>query len=295
MDPRPTANNPMLDAITPVLLTFNEDVNIARTLEKLGWAKDIVVVDSGSTDETLTLLASQPQVRVFHREFDSHPAQWRYAMQETGICTPWVLRLDADYQLPDSLVAELACLNPEPDISAYVASFDYAVFSRKLTSSLYPPKPILLRQGRFSISDQGHTEGWVVNGRTANLNARIVHDDWKPMRQWVIAQTRYMTREHAKLQLTRAGLRDWLRMHPPLMPVTVFFYCLFGKRLLFNGKAGLLYSLQRTIAESILALFVLEAGLQRHSAGNRRAVPDLDPFQQSKSAAGQPSRGPQNG
>ena len=42
------------------------------------------------------------------------------------------------------------------------------------------------------------------------------------------------------------------------MPVAVFFYCLFVKGLLFNGTAGLLYTLQRTIAEGILALFILE-------------------------------------
>jgi hypothetical protein len=50
-------------------------------------------------------------------------------------------------------------------------------------------------------------------------------------------------------------------MHPPLMPVAVFFYCLFVKGLLFNGKAGLLYTLQRTIAEGILSLYILEKQL----------------------------------
>ena len=46
----------MLDTITPVILTYNEDANIARVLESLKWAKDIVVVDSYSTDETLNIL-----------------------------------------------------------------------------------------------------------------------------------------------------------------------------------------------------------------------------------------------
>jgi len=50
-------------------------------------------------------------------------------------------------------------------------------------------------------------------------------------------------------------------MRPPLMPLTVFFYCLIGKGLLFNGKAGLLYTLQRTIAEGILSLYILEKQL----------------------------------
>jgi hypothetical protein len=111
------------------------------------------------------------------------------------------------------------------------------------------------------VSDEGHTEGWVVNGATGRLQGRLTHDDWKSMRDWTLAQARYMTRERQKLDTRRVGLRDWLRMHPPLMPVTVFFYCLFIKGLLFNGKAGLLYTLQRTVAEGILSLYILESQL----------------------------------
>src|SRR6185437_15773406 len=100
----------MLDSVTPVLLTHNEGPNIGRTLAKLAWAKDIVVVDSGSTDGTLGILKANARVRVFTRPFDNHCAQWRYAMQDTGIRNPWVLRLDADYQMSDSLIAEIATL-----------------------------------------------------------------------------------------------------------------------------------------------------------------------------------------
>jgi hypothetical protein len=171
--------------------------------------------------------------------------------------------------MTDDLIAEIACLSVPDTVAAYEAAFDYAVFGRRLKGSLYPPKPILLRMGRFSVSDEGHTEGWVVNGRVAQLKARLVHDDWKSMCDWAMAQARYMTRERQKLESRRVGLRDWLRMHPPLMPLTVFFYCLFGKGLLFNGKAGMLYTLQRTIAEGILSLYILEKLLAPPEKGKR--------------------------
>ena len=98
----------MRDLITPVILTFNEAPNIARTLGKLGWARDIVVVDSGSTDATLGIAGQFANVRVFHRDFESHAAQWTYALTRTGIATDWVLALDADYVLSDALVEELS-------------------------------------------------------------------------------------------------------------------------------------------------------------------------------------------
>jgi glycosyltransferase involved in cell wall biosynthesis len=50
--------NPMLDEITPLIITHDEAPNIARTLDKLVWARRIVVIDSGSTDDTVRIAAS---------------------------------------------------------------------------------------------------------------------------------------------------------------------------------------------------------------------------------------------
>jgi glycosyltransferase involved in cell wall biosynthesis len=258
----------MIHDITPVLLTYNEEQNIVRTLSHLTWAKDIVVVDSGSTDGTLAALGKFPNVRVFNRRFDSHANQWRYAVQQTEITTDWILRLDADYQVSDAFVTELARLDPNAPVSAYRVGFDYAVFSHKLLSSLYPPNTILLRKGHFDVQDRGHTEAWEVNGPIAVLSARIVHDDWKPTGQWLVSQTRYMERELDWLRVRKGGLVRWLRLTPPLMPIAVFLYCLVGKGLLFNGRAGIFYALQRMIAEAVLSLMVLDAELRDHANGS---------------------------
>ena len=80
----------MLDEVTPVLLTFNEEINLQRTLEKLSWANDIVIVDSMSTDDTPRIARNHPKVRFFQRAFDNHSAQWNYAAQETSIRTEWI-------------------------------------------------------------------------------------------------------------------------------------------------------------------------------------------------------------
>ena len=252
----------MLDEITPVLLTLNEAPNIGRTLSRLTWAKDIVVVDSGSTDATLSILKQYSQVRIFTRLFDTHCEQWEFATRKTKIGTSWILRLDADYQLSDEFIAELRHLDTRAPFSAYLAAFDYAIFSKKLISSLYPPNTILLKKDCFTLWDNGHTEAWKINGVVGVLKSRVVHDDWKSVEHWLKAQAHYMRRELAKISAKPRGLRDWLRLHPPLMPIAVFFYCLFIKGLILDGSAGLFYTFQRTLAEAILSLMLIEERLQ---------------------------------
>src|SRR5215467_12354062 len=97
----------MLDQITPLILTYNEAPNIARALAGLSWAKEIVVVDSFSDDETVAMAKSFSNVRMVQRAFDNHRNQWEFGLKETGITTPWVLALDADYVVTQELIAEL--------------------------------------------------------------------------------------------------------------------------------------------------------------------------------------------
>ena len=149
----------MLENITPLILTYNEAANIGRTLEQLRWARDIVVVDSFSDDETLEIVSSFPQVRFYQREFDSHENQWNFGLKETGITSEWVLALDADYILTEEFLAEAEALNPDPHINGYEAKFIYCVNGKRLRSGIYPPATVLYRNGRASIrSRRSHPE-----------------------------------------------------------------------------------------------------------------------------------------
>src|SRR5689334_16321479 len=111
----------MLDQITPLILTYNEAPNIARALASLSWAKEIVVVDSFSDDKTVAIAQSFANVRVMQRVFDNHRNQWEFGLKETGITTPWVLALDADYVVSNDVVAALAELHPAIDTVGYCA------------------------------------------------------------------------------------------------------------------------------------------------------------------------------
>lgn len=258
----------MLDHITPIILTYNEAPNIGRALDRLAWAKSVIVVDSLSDDETLDIVRRYPNTTVFERAFVSHTDQWTYAISETGIATPWAMRLSADFILTDALIDEMRGLNPEDDVAAYNIRFIYAIFGKHLRASAYPPGEYLFRPDRCAFYDEGHGEKLRVDGRALDLAHPIVHDDRKPLERFFAAQSRYMRLESAKLgaakpaDLNRA---DRIRRRRYLAPFLVLFYCLFWKRLILDGKAGIYYSLQRFIAELTLSLYLLDGDLRTPS------------------------------
>jgi glycosyltransferase involved in cell wall biosynthesis len=246
----------MLDQITPLILTYNEAPNIARALERLKWARDIVVVDSFSDDETLELAASFPQVRVFQRTFDCHRNQWEFALRETGIGTPWVLALDADYILSDELVSELKELQPDEKTAGYRASFIYCVKGKRIHSGIYPPVTVLYRRAGASYIQDGHAQRVVVEGVIEELRSPLLHDDRKSLRRWFSSQAVYTELEAQKLRAADPGdleLTDRLRRWRFVAPPAVLFYCLIVKGGIFDGWAGFYYAFQRSAAEAMLS------------------------------------------
>lgn len=256
----------MLGAITPVILTYNEAPNIARSLEKLRWAHRVVVVDSGSTDGTPAIAAAFPNVSVFSHSLVSLAEQWNYATRETGIETAWLLRLDADYVLDDDFVTELAALQPPAGVNAYRVRFIYCIHGKPLRGSLYPADYKLFRRNTVSFVQDGHTERPVFAGEGPTLKSLIKHDDRKPLGRWLWSQDLYMAAEAKKLSESPFSQLDWvdrLRKHWLVGPPVVFLFCLFGKGLILDGRAGLHYALQRTVTELILALHLLDVELRR--------------------------------
>ncbi|MCX8090761.1 MAG: glycosyltransferase family 2 protein [Verrucomicrobiae bacterium] len=249
--------------ITPLILTWNEAPNIGRTLERLTWARRIVVVDSFSTDETEAICRRFPQVDFVQRKFDDHPAQWNFGLAQ--VQSEWALTLDADYVLSDELVSELKHWRPGDAVDAAFAAFRYCIFGRPLRASLYPPRAVLCRPKRCHYEADGHTQRLAIPGGTARLRGVIFHDDRKPLSRWLQMQDRYARLEAEKLLSTPRAALSWpdrLRRWMWPAPVLVFCHTLLGKGLLFEGWRGWYYVLQRTLAETLLALRLMEAKMR---------------------------------
>ena len=251
----------MLDQITPLILTYNEEPNIAHALGRLAWAREIVVVDSFSDDQTIQIATSFPNVRVVQREFDCHRNQWEFGLKETGISTPWVLALDADYVVTEELVSELKALQPDSTITGYRAKFIYCIKGKRLRSGIYPPVTVLYRRESATYVQDGHTQRVALDGAIEDLNASMLHDDRKSFKRWFNSQARYTELEAQKLlsaDRDKLGLADRLRRWRFVMPPAMLFYCLFVRGGIFDGVAGFYYAFQRAVAELMLSLHLID-------------------------------------
>lgn len=250
----------MLSQVTPILLTLDEMPNLERTFAPLGWARRIVVVDSGSTDGTREWLARDPRVALFVRPFESHAEQWEFALRETAVTSEWVLALDADHVLTSELGEEISRLEPAAGSAGYEVRFVYCIGGRRLRGSLYPPRIALARQARARFVQDGHTQRLEVSGDVARLRGAILHDDRKPRGRWLAEQGRYAAREARKLLAPGASLSstDRIRRLGILAPWLVPLWCLIAKRGLLDGWPGWVYAGERAIAEWLLAIALFE-------------------------------------
>ncbi len=98
-----------------IIITYNEAVNLARCLQSIDFADEIVVVDSGSTDETLTI-AKNYGARIIHQSWLGYGPQKRFAVEQAT--HDWVLCLDADERVTPDLRASIEVVLVAPQVRA---------------------------------------------------------------------------------------------------------------------------------------------------------------------------------
>ena len=104
-------------ALSVIITTFNEEVNIADCIESVMWADEIIVVDSFSKDRTVEIAQRYP-VQLLQREYFGSAAQKNWALDR--VKHPWVLIVDADERVPPELAGEiLRTLASDPQVNGY--------------------------------------------------------------------------------------------------------------------------------------------------------------------------------
>jgi glycosyltransferase involved in cell wall biosynthesis len=243
--------------ISVLVITCNEDANIRRFLEGMAWAGQILVVDSGSTDATQAVCSEFPQVRVVQRAFDSFADQCNFGL---GLLdTPWVLSCDADYIAEPDFAKAVRLLDDAVD--GYSVPFIYCIHGKKIRSGLYPARVVLYRREAGCYYNDGHGHKVKLSGKVLPFPGRLLHDDRKPLARWLGSQGKYAAQEASKILSVdpkKLPFQDKLRRTGWAAPIGMLFYCLIFKGGLLDGWPGIFYAMQRTYAEILLSLEILE-------------------------------------
>lgn len=110
-------------SITAIILAFNEEVHIARCIERLGQVVErIVVIDSFSTDRTVEI-AKSLGAEVLQNPWKNYAAQFQWGVDHANIVTDWTMRIDCDEYLEDGLKATI--LREVPNLPETVSACDF--------------------------------------------------------------------------------------------------------------------------------------------------------------------------
>lgn len=248
-----------------IILTYNEEPNIAQALDSVaGWANEVFILDSMSTDRTLEI-ATQYGCHIAQNKFDNYANQRNYALNHLSIRSEWVLFLDADEWLPDALKQEISILIAiSPEENGFYMKRRLMWMDRWIRRGYYPTWILrLFRYGKGRCEDRAVNEHLIVEGKTGQLRNDFIHEDKKGVTEWIAKHNGYATREAEELLNARstpdhqeivarlfgaqAQRKRWLRHKawnrlPPLIrPFFYFFYRYMLAGGFLDGKEAFIY------------------------------------------------------
>lgn len=179
-------------SVSVIVITLNEETAIGRCLASVGWADEIVVVDSGSTDRTAELArAAGARVTIASDWPGFGPQKNRALDLATG---DWVLSLDADEWVTPALATEIRAAVSRADAPAGFELPRLSSFvGREMRHSGWWPDHVarLFRRGAARFSDDLVHERLVVSGAVGRLTEPLRHESFTSLEEVVEKMNRY--------------------------------------------------------------------------------------------------------
>ena len=260
--------------VSVIVPVRNEARNLPRCLESLAGVGEIYVIDSQSTDDTVSIAQSRGAKVVQFHYAGGWPKKRQWAMDTLPFAYDWILLLDADEVLTPELVEEIRCVVQNPGVNGYFIRLQMYFLGRVLRhcdASFWKLSLFRKGRGRFecrlkdqdaSMADMEIHEHVVVDGSTAELRNALVHHNVDSLSRYILKHNEYSNWEarvllkaegdpednsgemSADLFGTQAQRRRWLKRNLyrlPGSPVLLFLYRYVFRLGFLDGVPGLIY------------------------------------------------------
>lgn len=256
--------------ISVLIPAKNESRNIERCLSHVsGWADEIVVVDSQSTDDTIEIAESHQADVVQFRYAGGWPKKRQWALDNHPWRNDWILLLDADEYLTDEIKREIETAIENKRFDGYYLKFRPIFLGKNLRfgdSELRKLSLFRRGAGRYekrygeqdeSMADMEIHEHVIVDGPTRCLRHAVGHETCTSLDRYIEKHNWYSTWEaHVMLYGTDAEMRGslwgnqaqrrrWLKktlMRLPGSPILRFLYVYVLHAGCLDGRAGVIYA-----------------------------------------------------
>ncbi len=275
--------------VSILILTKDEEINIAPCLDCLRWSDDVVVYDSFSSDRTVEIARAYPNVRVVQRKFDNWSSHQNWGVQNIPFRHPWVLYVDADERVPPELAEEVMKMADAGRSESALRLRRKDMFNGRWLkhAQLYPTwivrmfRPAKIRYERL-VNPVA-----VVDGVVGELQEHLIHYPFsKGTVHWFDRHNSYSTFETAEiLKARKAGpamrLLDIFSADPiarrvvlkqifnrlPLRHAARFIYLYFFRLGILDGPQGFHYSLMMSVYEYWIEVKLKETSGDWRGAG----------------------------
>lgn len=251
--------------LTAIILTKNEEKNIRECIASIkGFAARVVVVDSGSDDDTC-IISKELGADVYEHKFENYSKQFNWGIDNCNITTKWTLRIDADERFTPELNAVLENemkIHENDNVNGFVIAAWLFFMGKKLKygSNGRKKKLMVFKTGIGRVEDRKMDEHTVLSsGTSLFIKEKYLHYDFKDLDTYVRKLNWYATREmqdyfdnqfdgkefdasNVSISRRRKNKNKYYRAPMFLRAKLYYLYCFWIKGNFLNGREGRMYS-----------------------------------------------------
>ncbi len=226
-------------ALSVIIIAKNEEPNIRRCLESVKFADEVIVLDSGSSDNTIAI-AKEYTPHVFSTDWQGYGVQKQRALAKAT--SDWVLNLDADEAVSPELQHEILKAIASDSADAYRIAIRMNFYNQPLKYSYSPKRHARLfkREGAYFSKDIVHEKIVLPAGaKLGKLKHAIMHHSFIDVSHMLYKLNRYSSYS-AKTYMNRKRGAGFIKTL--VSSSWMFFRCYILQRGFLDGKLGFLFA-----------------------------------------------------